>query len=175
MKSQTTRGAVLLDQPPSGQHLLARNVSHETLVFGGPGFGEIALGVQEEQVLPATWAKNKGLRKFVQEKRVAVSWVSETYEPRILPVIQEAPPDILPDDKYQQNFAMQIALSGAEHAKEMIGVTARQGEAREIDINYMTTNFRKILKLADWLEERIQNRKPVRRAINDRLAEIRKM
>ncbi len=167
-----------LDAAPTNstpRALLLRNASREVLVVKSENLTvpDLVLGLQSEVVVPEEWAKNRGLRRLIGVGDVEALWVDPLYEPKVLPRVEDAPVEIVPDQSYEREYARQIALQDEPDALAAIQVTVRLPNTREVDLRYMKETFRRVLELACWLEERTQKRKKVLAAINRRLDEIR--
>ncbi len=169
-----------LDAAPTNstpRALLLRNASREVLVIKSENLTvpDLVLGLQSEAVVPEEWAKNRGLRRLIGLGDVEATWADPLYEPKVLPRVEDAPPDIVPDQNYEREYARQIALKAEPEALAAIEITMRLPNTREVDVRYMKDTFRRVIELARWLEERMQKRAKVLRALDHRLSEIRSL
>ena len=172
------RALAALDAAPADNRpraLLLRNASPEVLIVKSDNSAnsDVVLGLQAEVVVPEEWARNRGLRNLIAVGKVAFAWVDLLHEPRELPRLEDAPMEIVPDQSYEREYARQIAFRPEPEAHAAIGVTVRLPNTGETDTRYMKEVFRRVLELAKWLEERIQNRPKVLRALDRRIDEIR--
>jgi hypothetical protein len=177
-KKQTNAQAMVsvLDQPPEGRLLRVRNVSPFGLAIPSTGKeSDIFLGVQGEVVISAEWAKNPNLRRVVGNGHVEVEWVSEGYLPRAVPDPDMAPEEARPETVFDTAYAREIALAKTADALERINHQIISPDTGGADIRFMKGRFLKILKFARWMEERVQNRQEILKAIDHRLQEIQAM
>lgn len=180
-KAPAVGGGTILRQPPEGDGLLLiRNVSNSTFIISPdkPGMAEFAIRPQQETVVAKENATNRNLQKPVQAGDLVVSWVAPDYQVRELPRLDEAPDELLLNlNDYEKQFAYHIAASN--DTADVVDLASntkarRMGDGRE-DMKYTKDRLRQILKLAEWLEQRMQNRQEVLEAIDQRVDVIRAM
>ena len=166
----------VLDEPPPEPDmvLLVRNESDQTYCLqGSGGQADIVLFPQQECLAASPWTKDAALRRYVHEKKLTAEWVAQTYQPFALPEITSAPEEILPDSDYDRNYAHEIAITrDLDKAHDLINQKANIRFTTTLDVPWMKTRMAKILRLALWLEEQIQDRAKVKSDIKQRLDEI---
>lgn len=175
-----TAGSANLNQPPAdaGTGLLIRNISKEiyTVAADRPEFRDFVLHAQEENVFPKEYASNRNLRKVADSGALVFEWVGPDFQPRVLPRIDEAPDElVLGLNDFEKQFAMHIATSNdqADVTALITDTKARRAGSQNEDLKYTKDKLRQILKLAEWLEKKIQNRPAVLAAIDQRVDSIR--
>jgi hypothetical protein len=179
--------AINLKQVPEGKVLLLRNVRAGGAISirsgqrGLEADPDITLERRHEIVVPATWATSSSdLKKFLSKDWLEVQWVDEDYQIRTIPIPDEAPAEILANlNKNARQFAFDnIAMQGdLDLALSAVNTQVNQPEPRDrmVDARYMRETFFYVLELADWLEERIDNRPKIHSAIKAAKTKIRDM
>lgn len=162
-------------QAPSGKtNLRVRNVSRVNLAVPSKGGGaDLFLSPQEEKVIEGVWAKNPHLRAAAEQGEVQVEWVESTFAPRPIPNPELAPEDLRPENNLDRHYAQQISLSETVEALRLIKAEVLRPDTGEPDARFLKGRMWRILRLARWIEQDLQNRRAVLAAISRRLDEIR--
>lgn len=180
-KSASPSLAVLDSLPPptegeGAKVLLVRNVSQVRLhIPYSREEPELALGLQEEQVFPAGIAKFPALRNALQLGLVEATWVDSSFQIRHIPDPDSAPEPARPENPIDRAYAVEIAYQPEVVSLERIALTVHIPNLEDVDVSFMKNRFARVLKLAQWLEPQLQNRKAVLKALDKRLDEIRVM
>ncbi len=156
--------------------LLVRNQSTDVIVLRGDGTAnqpDVVIDMLGEAVLAEGWQKNRSLWRLISNGAVSFEWVGPLHEARALPRVEDAPPEIVPENNFEREFARQISVQPEEQALASAAITVHLPDTREVDARYMKANFRRVLEYALWLEKRTQNRAKVIRTLSTRIDGLR--
>ncbi|CAG0947027.1 hypothetical protein ANRL1_03573 [Anaerolineae bacterium] len=170
--------AVALQAAPDGTaKLLLINLSTEIIVIHSnlPELEDVVLNVFDSAILNQAWIDNRSVQAMVKDGRAAYQWVDRFYQHAPTPQLADVPVELLPADDYERAFARRIAFGPQSQAMEYIAVTRTTEGTGTMDLRYMKGNFLRVLRTAQWLESRVQNRKPVLNALAERIDLIRSM
>lgn len=172
-------GTFAFDAPPEGKnHLLVRNITDQILAIPNntpSATDDLFLHPWQEAVLDADiWKNNRNLRTNFQKGSVSLQWVEQTYVARTVPAVDNAPPEILPDQAFDREHVRQIVILVDENKSlELINQSVDSPSTNETDVSFMKSRMHRILRTVEWMEPQVQNRTAILRAAKERLSWIR--
>ncbi len=169
-----------LGKQPEGKPMLRiRNISGYGICLpsADPKRIDLVLSPHQEVIDPGEmWANDRYLRAALESGLIEVEWVERTQMPRTLPTTEDVPLDLRPENKFDCNYALQLALTlNVDDVLSNIRVNVKVPETSMTDVSFMKGRMLPILRMALWLEPRLQNRARVIKAIKTRMDEIRVM
>ena len=165
---------VVLGEPQDGQKLLVKNIYPGGISISPVGDTKtgIELKPKEHVLVEASWGKNPDLLKFIRLGFIRCEYVDAAEYIESYPDPQSAPPELQVENAYERQVAMTIAQSDDTVALKWANTVVNQPDSSEPDIPFMRKNLYKIFKLAIWLEERLENRPKIIKALKDSLKRI---
>lgn len=154
--------------------LRVRNISPNAVAVDGKreGAGEIVLAPHEETIVGAQqWRAVRFFREAVTGGKLEIA-VADVYDtPRQLPNLDAAPEPT--ETIYDKNYAQHILTTNDEN--EALDMVREQSfnEDTTLNVRFMKTRKHKILKVVEWAEPQLQNRKRVLTAVREELGKIR--
>lgn len=167
----------VLDEPHEGKTRLAvRNISSTVQVIpaqlNGVAMPDLVLNLWAEQIVPAEWVQSGVLRRALMRGNVVGKWVDNLYLSPRIPMVEEAPAEVLPENFRERAFALDIVTSDTSNALELIDEKVELTPGRP-NVKYLKENFTRVLEWVKWAEPQVQNRARVITAANNRIREIK--